>query len=310
MLKGHKILITGLTGNLGGTVAKALAADNELWGLARYTEPGQRAFWDKAGVRTVVGDYAANELSDVPDDFEYVIHMGVNNYAETSEIGMRDNAEGVGLLMHHCRKARAFLHVSTVGVYAQKSDPNDVYHEDDPLGGGSMAFYTGSKLAGEGAARTMCRVLNLPTVICRMAVQYGHFHLGGMPGVILRWLLSGESVPLRRNWSNRHALISNDDVVRFIEPTLNAATVPATVMNWGGDINVPAVEMVEHLAQLAGVEPRWHECDETQGFPSFPIDPARRISITGPCEVDWRDGLTRLYHALHAEIRASVAAAR
>lgn len=309
MIEGKKILITGHTGNLAGTMAQALVEKNELWGLARYSAPGQREYWDKVGLRTVVGDYAKNQFADLPGDFDYVIHAAVENHPKTSDLAMQANAEGVGFLMHHCRGSGAFLHVSTIGVY-HKQGPDHVYEEDDQLGGGSIGHYTGSKLAGEGVARTLCLLHGLPTIICRMAVQYGHFSQGGMAGLILRNLLEGEAFPLRRDWPNKQCLVSNDDVVRFIEPSLAAASVPATIIHWGGDENVPTVDLITYLAELAGVEPRWRECGDEEGWPSFPITNARRKAITGPCQVQWRDGIKRLYEALHEGFRADIAAGR
>jgi len=321
MLKGRKILITGLTGRLGGAVAKALAHDNELCGLARYSGAGQKEYWEAAGVRTIVGDYGRGDLAAVPDDCEYVVHIAANCEPNSHEEGMIDNAEGVGRLMYHCRKAKAFLHTSTVGVYAHKDDPEALYSEDDPVGGGSLGHYTGTKLAGEGAARAFSAVFNIPTIICRMAVQYGNFQLaelptdqsrlspihlqyarfehGGMPAMYLADILAGRPVVLREGVSTGCALINNEDIVRFIEPLLNAAAVPAPTVNWCGDVNVSQIEMVKYLAELAGVEPKW-EIVKHGGFPSFNVDPTKRRSITGPCQVHWKDGLKRMYEGLHA----------
>lgn len=305
-LKGFKILITGPAGNLGGTLAKSLVKENELWGLDRYPFDGQQDYWNSVGLRTVAADFASDDLKPIlPDDFDYVVHCAANMAPVDSEDGMRDNAEGTGLLMSHCRKAKAFLHVSTVGVYTIKDEPEPLYNEDDMLGGGSMGHYTGTKLAAEGAARAMCRVLNLPTIICRMAVQYGETGVGGMMGIILRMLLEGQPIPLRRG-TRKAALIANDDIARFLEPCLKAATVPATIVNWAGDENVSVVEATEHLAALAGVKARFVDCSDDEGFPCYPLDPTRRQSITGPGQVPWRDGLTKLYEALSPGIRASI----
>lgn len=300
MLKGHKILITGLTGRLGGTVAKALAKDNELWGLARYSGEGQREYWEAAGVHTFVGDYGRGDLTGLPDDFDYVLHIAANCYPASHEEGMIDNSDGVGRLMYHCRKAKAFLFTSTVGVYAHKDDPEALYSEEDPVGGGSIGHYTGTKLAGEGVARAFSVVFNIPTIICRMAVQYGHFSDGGMAGILLAELLAGRPVQLREGVSTCCSLISNDDVVRFIEPLLNAAAVPPPTVNWCGDINVPQVEMIQYLAELAGVEAKW-EVVKYGGYPSFNMDNTKRLSITGPCQVHWKDGLRRMYENIYAE---------
>ncbi len=36
MLKGHKILVTGAAGQIGFPLAAYLAAENEVWGVARF----------------------------------------------------------------------------------------------------------------------------------------------------------------------------------------------------------------------------------------------------------------------------------
>ena len=90
---------------------------------------------------------------------------------------MRANAEAPALLMRHARSARAFLHVSTTGVYLEHRRSRGTGRSETDVIGGSklMGHYTGTKAAGEGAVRAMARVLDLPTVICRMDVQYGTY---------------------------------------------------------------------------------------------------------------------------------------
>ncbi len=46
-----KILITGPTGQVAVPIAKTLAADNEVWGIARFTNAAAREDLEKAGVR-------------------------------------------------------------------------------------------------------------------------------------------------------------------------------------------------------------------------------------------------------------------
>jgi len=100
-------------------------------------------------------------------------------FAEYLADGMRANAEAPALLMQYVRSARAFLHVSTTGVYVEHDDPWYRAVETDVIGGSKlMGHYTGTKAAGEGAVRAMALVLSLPTVICRMDVQYGTWRQG------------------------------------------------------------------------------------------------------------------------------------
>jgi UDP-glucuronate 4-epimerase len=309
MLKGEKILITGLTGNLGGTIAEQLAKDNEVWGLARYTRAGQREYWEKAGVKTVVGDFAKNQLDGVPKDCKYVLHIAANTaFSVPYEQSMEDNADGVAFLMSHCRTAKAFLHVSTVGVYARGPSPDYRFKEDDPVGSGTLGQYTGTKIAGEGVAHAMSRLLSLPTIIARMAVQYGTYKDGGMPAIFLKMILQGKPIPMSSIWPNAHSLISNDDCVRSIEPFLNAAAVPAVTVNWGGDVVVPSKELLDYLSELSGVPYKTVTVD-SPNMAGFPIDPTKRQAITGPCQVEWRAGIKKLYEALHEKLRAAPAAA-
>ena len=43
MLKGEKILITGPAGRIAFDIARKLAPDNEVWGIARFSNHDQRA---------------------------------------------------------------------------------------------------------------------------------------------------------------------------------------------------------------------------------------------------------------------------
>ena len=40
MLQGEKILITGPAGQIAFPMTEYLARDNEVWGVARFSEPG------------------------------------------------------------------------------------------------------------------------------------------------------------------------------------------------------------------------------------------------------------------------------
>lgn len=306
MLKGHKLLITGLTGNLGGSLATALAAENEVWGFARFSREGQLDYWRDCGVHCVVGDWKDGDFEGLPGDFDYVINSGANTSPATIEDGMRDNCDGTALFMAHCRAAKAFLHVSSGGVYANSPDPHGWIGEEGLVGadetGGStgLGHYLGSKLASEGAVRAMCVHLDLPTIICRLGVQYGQFSMGGMPGLFLRMILEDQVVPLPSRQHNIHMLISDDDVVRFLEPTLQAASVPATIINYAGDEPVNVVELLEFMGELAGKKPRYSFSDQVN-YPCLKLDPARRKAITGPCEVDWREGVARMYEAFRTQ---------
>ena len=55
------------------------------------------------------------------------------------EQAIRVNVEGTGLLLQHCRKAKAALIVSSQGVYSPHPDPMHLYAETDPVGRANAA---------------------------------------------------------------------------------------------------------------------------------------------------------------------------
>lgn len=198
MLKGKRLLITGLTGQIGSSVARILAPDNELIGLARYTRPGSREEAEALGVRAVACDYTSGDLSGVPDDVDYVLHIAADVYPANFDVGVQQNAEGAGLLFNHFKKAKAWIYVSTTGVYWDHPDPWYRYKEGDRLGGSTRITsrfpYGPTKFAGEAVARTMSRIHGVPLTIPRMNWSYGAGGHGGLPGGLIASIYEGRPV--------------------------------------------------------------------------------------------------------------------
>ena len=321
MFAGHRILITGATGQMAGALADGLSRDNHLIAIARFSEPGSRERLDGLGIETVRCDFTSGDFTGVPDNIDYVVHAAANTHPKDAEAGMRDNAEGSGLLMSHCRKARGFLHVSTTGVYGQHVDPAHVYRETDDIGGAtdmvtgatgdgerrqsasSFPMYGVTKTAAEGAVRAMARALSLPTTIARLNVAYGGPYFdGGLPGRQLQALIDGVPIRLTRGVRTVLCPIHEDDLTAHVGPLLQAAAVPATITNWAGDVAVPVEEWVRYLADLIGVEPNI-EFIEGRTLPSFVSDNSKRLSLGCVCKVDWKTGMRRMVERRHPELK-------
>src|ERR1019366_10632495 len=134
-LHDEKILITGLTGQVGMPMAAFLARHNEVWGVARFAQPGSRERAEADGVRTGVADLTTGDFTGLPDDFTLVVHLAAFQLEGLDyDYALAVNAEATGLLMGHCAKARSFLVASTVAVYDVHPDPHHVFVETDPLG--------------------------------------------------------------------------------------------------------------------------------------------------------------------------------
>jgi UDP-glucuronate 4-epimerase len=304
MLKNKKILLTGMTGQLGESLAMGLASDNEVWGLARYSAPGSRERVEALGVRTLQCDYTTNNFEGVPDDFEYVLHAAAAVSPKSSEEGMVQNAEGTGFLLAHCREARGFIYVSTTGVYRDQPEQTHRYVETDQLGGMSphSPYYGVTKAAGEAVTRTVGRLFNVPTTILRMNVSYGRGGHGGLPGVQLDKLIRGEPIIVPSEWpAVYHVPIHEDDLVAQIGPAFEVANVKTTIMNWGGNDMVSTEEWVRFMGALTGIEPNFKRTQEGITW-SRAADPTRRDALIGPCKVHWRDGMRRLIQDRHPEI--------
>ena len=65
-IRGAKILITGPAGQVAAPVARALAADNEVWGIARFTDAAARERLEKAGIRCETVNLAAGDFTGLP----------------------------------------------------------------------------------------------------------------------------------------------------------------------------------------------------------------------------------------------------
>jgi nucleoside-diphosphate-sugar epimerase len=293
MLSGEKILVTGPAGRIAFGLAKTLAADNEVWGIARFGDPAAREEVEALGVTTRVVDLGDGDLDDVPTDFTYLLHIAAD-FGEDYERGLRVNAEGTGLLLSHCRKAKAALVMSTVTVYKPHPDPWHAFREDDPIGDAGLPApkpYSIVKIAEEAVARYCAREHDLPVTIARMGSAYGD--RGGLPLWHLNAVAAGQPVVAR--WDPLpYSPIHYDDINAQVEPLLDAATVPATIVNWAGDEPVTVQQWSSYFGELLGVEAQV----VTEVVPGASLgsvgDHTKRSSITGPCRVDWRDGFRRM----------------
>jgi nucleoside-diphosphate-sugar epimerase len=300
MLSGEKVLITGPGGRIGYGVAKTLAAANEVWGIARFSDHAVRAQVDALGINTRTVDLGDPDFSDIPTDFTYLLHIAAD-FGEDFDRGLRVNAEGTGLLLSHCRNVKAALVMSTVTVYKPHPDPWHPFREDDPLGDAGIPTpkpYSIVKIAEEAVARFCAREFGLPTTIARMGCAYGE--RGGVPLWHLRAIAAGKPVVAR--WDPLpYSPIHYDDINAQIPALLDAASVPATIVNFAGDTAVSVQQWCDYFAGLLGVQAQV----SIEPVPGASIgsvgDHVKRASITGPCTVDWRHGFRAMASQLYPD---------
>lgn len=299
MLRDEKILITGPAGQIAFPMTRYLAADNEVWGIARFSEDGSRERVDALGVTTRVVDLAVGDYSEIPDDFTYVLHLATFQASgQDYDFALRVNGEGTGRLLAHTRKARAALVMSTFSVYSRNEDPFHAFSEADPLGDCRQVHsptYTISKIAEEAVARTAARALDLPVVIARMNAAYGPN--GGLPGYQLDWMMAGQPITLRAPGPTPYSPIHQDDINAQVEAMLSVASVPATIVNWAGDEAVTAEDWCDYLAKLASAKPRYEHVEHPAASRGGVSDNTRRLELVGPCSVTWREGMRDMFES-------------
>jgi UDP-glucuronate 4-epimerase len=300
MLQREKILITGAASQVGFPIARALAGSNEVFGLARFRNPADRARLEAVGVECVQSDLATDSFASLPDDFTYVLNLAVVKSRDANfDYDLAANVEGTGRLMYHCRKAKGWLQCSSGGVYHPAG--HRAVKETDALGDNHRSIlptYSICKIAAETMARFGARQWQLPTTIARLSVPYGNN--GGWPALHLDSMLAGQPIPAHPDKPNVYNPIHEDDYVAHVPKLLAVAGVPATVLNWGGSEPVSIEEWCEYLGALIGVQPRFAYTDRT--IASITLDLTCMHGHLGRTRVHWRDGMRRMVHARHPEI--------
>jgi UDP-glucuronate 4-epimerase len=298
---GSKVLIAGATGQVAGPITRALAADNEVWGIARFNDAAAREGLEKAGVRCETVNLAADDFRGLPSDFDYVLNFAVAKTGDwDNDLGA--NAESVGLLMAHCRAAKAFLHCSSTAVYDPPGD--EPRTERAALGDNHKAMfptYSISKIAGEAVARSMARTIGVPTTIARLNVPYGDN--GGWPYFHMEMMLARIPIPVPPGGPARYNPIHQDDIIATIPKLLEVASVPAVTVNWAGDKTVSIQEWCAYLGSLVGAEPVFEESE--RALSGVPTDVTRMHELVGGSSIDWHDGMRRMAARFHPELVGS-----
>jgi nucleoside-diphosphate-sugar epimerase len=288
-MHGQKVLVTGAAGQIAFPICVHLARDNEVWGLDLFGTPGSRQRLDDLGVTALTVDLASGDFGDLPDDFDYVLHLAA--YVQPSgdyDAALRVNAEGTGLLLAHCRRARAALVMSTASVYEPHDDPWYRRTETDALGdtrSPMVPTYSLTKIAEEAVARTSARLLDLPVIVARMNTAYGAN--GGVPAMHLDSIIEGRTIFIQGEPATCNPTYQGD-INEQIDGLLGAASVPATIVNWAGDESVAQRDWCEYLGELTG-RPVTIEVRPIRTGGA--IDVTKRLSITGPCRTSWREGM-------------------
>lgn len=303
------MLVTGATGRVAFPIARALAKDHDVVGLARCSKPGDEEQLRACGITPAVGDvaefdpvaYAARTGRPFTHIFHAAARLGPEartDWRKTFDV----NAEGTGRLIAGCAAAAAaagtsvqgFVFCSTGSAYEYQG--RRPLREDDPPGV-HLGIYSLSKIAGEAVARFAATDHGVPLTVIRIFSTYGP--LGGAPADRFDRIVAGKEIVLHPDTPNNYNPIYEDDYVRLGIRALQVAGVPPVTVNWAGSETVSAEDYCTYLASLVGREVQFrYEADAP--WPIWP-DVTYMHEVLGRTEVPWQEGMRRMAEARHPE---------
>ena len=315
-LQGKRVLVTGASGKVGIPMSERLVRDdNEVWGIARFTRPERKKRLDDMGVHTRVVDLLDPDFSELPEDFDHVIHLG-GDVCQGDETGIfmpngasfmlanQVNGVGTGKLMSRFRNAESFLVVSTTGVFkkrdADKYDQAEVedgllgaFHDDAPQ-------YSASKNAQEVVARFSAEEFGLPTTIARLGCQVSTIEDGLAAGYVGA-IAAGMPFPgFHADRPCVYQYIHDDDIYDHVPGLLSIASTKPETLNWTGAEVVDIRDVATHIGKRIGQE-NIEFVEDPWGLMCTISDTSKLIERVGPCKLDWKESMDRVVDELMPE---------
>ena len=272
-LSGRRVLVTGASGLVALPVAVALAKTNEVFAVARFSNPEQRRLLEAAGARTIAFDLAEHDLSPLPRSVDVVINYGV--LPPTNKDHYEVNAGAVGRLARRYRDCEAFVQGSTGSLYAYQGERP--LREDDPYGLHSSAEpYAASKIAAEFLLKHLSEDYRMPTTIVRIFSFYGP--RGGGVTQRVDQVAQGRPVSVYPGVRNVHTPLFEDDYVEKTIGAVGIAEVSGRDPQHRGTEAVTTQEYCEIAGELLGKKPIFVE--NSRAWPIW-ADTTKMVKLLG-----------------------------
>ena len=286
-LSGKRVLVTGASGLVALPVAVELAKHNEVFAVARYSDPAQKALIEASGAKAVAFDMANPDLSALPESVDVVINYAVlpPNFGN---MAYEVNTAATGRLARRYRNAEAFVHGSTGSMYEYQGERP--LREDDPYGlhaGGEN--YAASKIGAEYLLRHLSEDYGLPVTFVRIFSFYGP--RGGGVTQRVDQVAAGLPVSVYPGVRNVHTPLYEDDYVEKTIACAGIAKVGCEAINVGGSESCTTQEYCKIAGEILGKKPIFVENGR-----SWPIwaDTTKMERLLGPSKVSVREGIRRV----------------
>ena len=303
------MLFVGGQGPVSAPALRALAPDNEISVMARFSDGDARRRLESLGATCLAHDLF-EPFDDVPDDFDYVYDTALPMTGPGATRGQRSMpfigpwpdsfdayADATGRLMTRCASAKGFVFASSISVYEPTGDDTPVA-ETRRFGVHTTSGYSFTKVANEAVVSFVARQLDLPTTIIRVGSASGVD--GGPMKERLDLLVQGRPIPVHPDGPTYMRPLCEADAARLGIAALEAGRVPPLVVNWCGDDVVSVEEYCTYMGELVGREPVFERT--TKAWCSLVPDTTLLHETLGRPEVAWRDGCRRLVEQCYPEL--------
>lgn len=305
--KNCRVLITGITGLIGGYIFEAIATlairqcdwNVEVWGLARNNDKAEKRFahLNKSdAVRFLIHD-VTQALPALPK-FDYIIHAASEaspKYFLADPIGtIAANVTGTTSLLELARRDSShFLFLSSGTVYGRAAGNDTPITESsfgpyDPLD--SRACYAESKRLAETLCAAYAQQHGVHTVIARISHTYGpgvELNDGRVFGDFIADAVAGRSIRVLGTGSDaRPFLYVADATVGLLLLLLSGASAEA--YNIGSETEVSIGELAKLIAQLSGLSSTHTMTGDTDHAPSSAARTHGHFSIDKIKALGWQ----------------------
>jgi nucleoside-diphosphate-sugar epimerase len=284
-LSGRRVLVTGASGLVALPVVVELAKSNQVYAVARFSDPEQKRIVENSGAHAIAFDLAETDLSALPTSVDIVINYAV--LPPTQKKAYDVNAGAVGRLARRYRDCEAFVQGSTGSLYEYQGER--ALREEDPYGLHSSAEqYAASKIAAEFLLKHLSEDYEMPATLVRIFSFYGP--RGGGVTQRIDQVARGEPVSVYPGVRNVHTPLYEDDYVAKTIAAVGIAKVGCQVINVGGTEAVTTQEYCEMAGEMLGKKPIFVE--NSRAWPIW-ADTTKMVALLGPNKVSIREGIRR-----------------
>lgn len=257
-----RVVVTGASGWVGGTLVRHLAAQPSLQVVAPVRQAGSTLPQDVEVVQ--VGDFSSRtDWRTALNGADVLVHLAARAHVMHDKLAdplaeyRRVNVQGTAHLARQAAQAgvKRFVFISSVKVNGEAALPGQPFTPADTPA--PQDAYGLSKHEAEQVLWQVARDTGMEVVIIRPPLVYGPGVKGNF-ALMVQWVRQGVPLPLGAVY-NRRSLVALDNLVDFMalcaRPERSPQAANQTFLVSDGD-DVSTTELLRRVAQAYEVPPR------------------------------------------------------